>query len=126
MVELFDNMTFILDGEPRSFDPKAAKLLDVPACSMLERLGPPLAGLEPWTESNIETTIREFAAAEGVKLGAVAQPLRTALTGRAASPGIFEVLAALGPRGIAAPGCRRRGHYLMGPVIRRMPRWKVT
>ena len=96
LVELFDNMTFILDGEPRSFDPKAAKLLDVPARSMLERLGPPLAGLEPWTESNIETTIREFAAAEGVKLGAVAQPLRTALTGRAASPGIFEVLAALG------------------------------
>ena len=96
LVELFDNMIFILDGEPRSFEPKAAKLLDIPGRSMLARLGPPLAGLEPWTESNIETTVREFAESEGVKLGAVAQPLRAALTGRAASPGIFEVLAALG------------------------------
>ena len=34
--------------------------------------------------------------AQGVKLGAVAQPLRAALTGRTTSPGIFEVLAVLG------------------------------
>ena len=32
----------------------------------------------------------------GVKLGQVAQPLRAALTGRATSPGIFDVLALLG------------------------------
>ena len=31
-----------------------------------------------------------------LKLGAVAQPLRVALTGRTTSPGIFEVLAVLG------------------------------
>jgi glutamyl-tRNA synthetase len=31
-----------------------------------------------------------------VKLGQVAQPLRAALTGRATSPGIFDVLALLG------------------------------
>jgi glutamyl-tRNA synthetase len=31
-----------------------------------------------------------------LKLGAIAQPLRAALTGRAASPGIFDVLAILG------------------------------
>jgi glutamyl-tRNA synthetase len=31
-----------------------------------------------------------------VKLGAVAQPLRAALTGRTTSPGIFEVLTVLG------------------------------
>ena len=39
-----------------------------------------------------------FAVAErqGVKLGAVAQPLRAALTGSLASPGIFEVMQVLG------------------------------
>ncbi len=37
-----------------------------------------------------------FAEAEGVKLGKVAQPLRAALTGSAASPPIFDVLVALG------------------------------
>ena len=40
--------------------------------------------------------VREVAEAEGVKLGQVAQPLRAALTGRATSPGIFDVLALLG------------------------------
>jgi glutamyl-tRNA synthetase len=36
------------------------------------------------------------AETAGVKLGQVAQPLRAALTGRATSPGIFDVLVLLG------------------------------
>ena len=40
--------------------------------------------------------MRTFAERRGLKLGAVAQPLRAALTGRTTSPGIFEVLAVLG------------------------------
>ena len=44
----------------------------------------------------LEAAVRRFAESEGVKLGAVAQPLRAALTGSASSPPIFDVLAALG------------------------------
>jgi glutamyl-tRNA synthetase len=40
--------------------------------------------------------VRAFALRKDVKLGAVAQPLRAALTGRPTSPGIFEVLQVLG------------------------------
>ena len=40
--------------------------------------------------------MRETAEALGVKLGDLAQPLRAALTGRATSPGIFEVMEILG------------------------------
>jgi glutamyl-tRNA synthetase len=40
--------------------------------------------------------MRTFAEAGNLKLGAVAQPLRVALTGRTTSPGIFDVLAVLG------------------------------
>jgi len=40
--------------------------------------------------------VRDFADRHGAKLGAVAQPLRAALTGRTTSPGIFEVLTVLG------------------------------
>ena len=40
--------------------------------------------------------MRTFAERKGLKLGAVAQPLRAALTGRTTSPGIFEVLVVLG------------------------------
>jgi glutamyl-tRNA synthetase len=49
-----------------------------------------------WTAEGTEQAVREVAEAEGVKLGQVAQPLRAALTGRATSPGIFDVLALLG------------------------------
>ncbi|MFI5001644.1 MAG: glutamate--tRNA ligase, partial [Reyranellales bacterium] len=45
----------------------------------------------------IEDAVRRFVEAEGVKLGQVAQPLRVAMTGSTVSPGIFEVLAILGP-----------------------------
>lgn len=41
--------------------------------------------------------MREFAEDQGLKLGKVAQPLRAALTGRAISPGVFDVMAVLGP-----------------------------
>ena len=40
--------------------------------------------------------MRRYAESAGVKLGHVAQPLRAALTGSNASPGIFEVMAVLG------------------------------
>ena len=39
--------------------------------------------------------MRNFAEQNNLKLGAVAQPLRVALTGRTTSPGIFDVLAVL-------------------------------
>ena len=44
----------------------------------------------------MEATLREFADGRGLKLGAVAQPLRAVLTGSTASPGLFEVMAVLG------------------------------
>jgi glutamyl-tRNA synthetase len=44
----------------------------------------------------LEAEVRAFAEKEQLKLGQVAQPLRAALTGATASPGIFEVMAALG------------------------------
>jgi glutamyl-tRNA synthetase len=40
--------------------------------------------------------VRSFAEETGAKLGQVAQPLRAALTGRATSPGLFDVMSVLG------------------------------
>jgi len=59
-------------------------------------LGPKFEGLETWDAQSTETIVRETAENLGVKLGEVAQPLRAALTGRATSPGIFDVLEILG------------------------------
>ena len=49
-----------------------------------------------WSGPALEAVVRTYAEETGAKLGAVAQPLRAALTGRSTSPGIFDVLTVLG------------------------------
>jgi glutamyl-tRNA synthetase len=97
LIELIDNAKFIFADHPIPLDDRAAALLTDQARTMLGTLIEELQRVEPWTAEAIEQAVREFAARSGVKLGAVAQPLRAALTGRATSPGIFDVLAVLGP-----------------------------
>ena len=55
-----------------------------------------LASAPEWTAAALETSSREMAERIGVGAGKAFQPLRVALTGRAASPGIFDVLLLLG------------------------------
>ena len=60
-----------------------------------ERLGAvrdALEALEPWTVEAIEPALRAAAERLGVGFGKVAQPLRVALTGSSASPGIDHVV----------------------------------
>ena len=75
---------------------KAAKMLTEDGRALLAKLRPRLAAQEVWTAENLQTEVRDFAATAEVKMGAVAQPLRAALTGTTASPGLFDVMAALG------------------------------
>jgi glutamyl-tRNA synthetase len=55
-----------------------------------------LEAVPEWTPAALEAAVRAHADALGVKLGQAAQPLRAALTGRATSPGLFDVMAVLG------------------------------
>ncbi len=99
LIELADSLAFYARaGAPPIADDKARALLTPDARAVMAKLAP---ALEPqasdWSEKALEDAVREFAEANGLKLGQVAQPLRVALTGSTASPGIFEVLAVLGP-----------------------------
>jgi glutamyl-tRNA synthetase len=95
--ELADNLVFYArDGAPPIADDKARGLLTPDSKALLGRLAEAFAGLNDWNEKALEEAVRKFAEAEQVKLGQVAQPLRVALTGSTASPGIFEVVAILG------------------------------
>jgi len=49
-----------------------------------------------WNAAELDARLRGLAESEQVGLGAIAQPLRVALVGSAASPGIFETLAIAG------------------------------
>jgi glutamyl-tRNA synthetase len=62
----------------------------------LQRLNADFAALTEWTEGALEEALRRRAEAEGVGAGKLIHPLRVALTGAAASPGIFDVALLLG------------------------------
>jgi glutamyl-tRNA synthetase len=55
-----------------------------------------LASAPIWTTDALEPELRGLAERIGVAAGKIFQPLRVALTGVAASPGIFDVLVLLG------------------------------
>src|SRR6185437_1540331 len=96
LIELIDGAHFIFADRPLEIEPKAAALLTPETRQLIGRLRAALEAVTPWTAETTESAMRNFAEESGLKLGAVAQPLRLALTGRTTSPGIFEVLAVLG------------------------------
>lgn len=96
LVELLDNARFLWASRPLKLDEKAAKLVEGEARQHLKVLHERLSPVDPWVAEGLEDEVRRYADEAGVKLGKVAQPLRAALVGKATSPGIFDVLVALG------------------------------
>jgi glutamyl-tRNA synthetase len=97
LVELLEGAAFLFADRPLPLDEKAAAVLTAEAKGILRGALAALQGVSgEWSAANAEAAIRTFATAEGHKLGAVAQPLRAALTGKSTSPGVFDVLAVLG------------------------------
>jgi glutamyl-tRNA synthetase len=95
IVEMAKKVSFYIAPRPIEITAEAAKLLTSEARSLLSDLQERLAATK-WHYAELDAGLRDFATANGVKLGAVAQPLRAALTGSTASPGIFEVMDVLG------------------------------
>jgi glutamyl-tRNA synthetase len=96
ILELAENAEFYARVRPLELSDKARKLLDAKGIALLHAVRPRLQDLSDWSETALEGALRQTAEEQGVKLGDLAQPLRSALTGSNASPGIFEVMAALG------------------------------
>ncbi len=96
LLQLIENSRFCVMGQLPELDSKASKLLDNEARALLGQLLPVLQAADDWAAGSLETSLRDFADAQGIGFGKVAQPLRAALTGRTVSPGIFDVLAILG------------------------------
>jgi glutamyl-tRNA synthetase len=96
LLDLVDGAAWLIAERPLLLDDKAKKLLDGDARPLLTRLKAELSQVSDWQAAALETVVKAFAAASGQKLGQVAQPLRAALTGRAVSPPVFDVMAVLG------------------------------
>jgi glutamyl-tRNA synthetase len=81
----------------QKYDEKAAKKnLTAESVAALRLSGEKLSELEQWNATSIHATVAEVASELGVGLGKVAQPLRVAITGSAASPPIDVTLEVLG------------------------------
>jgi len=95
---------FVKAGRPYladafEFDPQAVEknLTKEPGLKeLLLELADRLAAVEPFTLQTTETALRQLAAARDIKAGILINAARTALTGSAVTPGIFDVIVMLG------------------------------
>jgi len=63
----------------------------------VEALVSTLRTTSPFDEPHVEAAVRGTAAQRGLKAGSLIHAVRVGVTGRATSPGLFEVLTLLGP-----------------------------
>jgi glutamyl-tRNA synthetase len=96
LLELADGAAFLFETLPLTYEDKARDLIASAPDGLMAEIQATLAGLATWTADSFEEPLKRIAETRGLGLGKVAQPLRAALTGRATSPGIFDVLFLLG------------------------------
>ncbi len=96
LVELGTQSHFYLTDHITLEEKAAKKFLKAASLALLARLRTHLHDVAVWDEPTLHGVFSAFMEAEQVKLGKIAQPVRVALTGKTASPGIFEVMAVLG------------------------------
>lgn len=94
--QLLEMARFILEDRPFGRDAAADRVLGSVPPGLFDRLTSRLHNAS-WTTNGLEAAVRDFAEAEGLALGKVAQPIRVALTGRTISPGVFDMMEILGP-----------------------------
>ena len=96
LVELVDIARFYLADEIATDAAAAAKFLKPAIKPALHDLRESCAALARWDVDTITAAFESVLARHRLGLGKLAQPVRVAVTGTAASPGIFEVIDVLG------------------------------
>ncbi len=96
LAELVAGALFIVAKRPLKPDDKAIKLLSAEGRASNAAISSVLKSVPDWQAPALEAAVKSYAETQGAKLGNIAQPLRAALTGKAVSPPVFDVLAVLG------------------------------
>ncbi len=96
LVEMAEAAEFYLQ-EKVTYQPEAVKKFFSPeVLPLLEALTARLSNLGEWNEAALEAIFSQVIAETGASMKQMAQPIRLALTGKTASPGLFEVMVAMG------------------------------
>jgi len=84
-------------GDTVVWEEEAARKFLTPGTSpMLRKLLDRFLSLPGFSKQAWEEQFKRLVEEEGIKMGQLAQPVRVALTGRTASPGLFDVMEVLG------------------------------
>ena len=89
-------LDFYFREPPKVDEAAATKFLVAASAPILKGFGDALRGGEAWDEKAIEERTNAWLASAGIPIKDLGQPARVALTGKAASPGLWEVMAVLG------------------------------
>jgi len=94
---------FLADDDALPIDAEAAaKFLTPEIKEHLEAIRSMLSGLEGFGHAELETAFHAYIEAKTVKFKVLAQPIRVALTGSTASPGLFEMMEVMGKQRVLA------------------------
>ena len=98
LLEMAEKMAFYFTpDEALEYQPKAVRKFLKPAAG--ERLAaflPVLEAISSWQATELEETTRRWLDEQGLKLKAIAQPIRVSITGKPSGPGLYETLEVLG------------------------------
>ncbi len=92
---LLDKAHFLLGSRPFTPDAKASKQLDTVSRGILQELTPQLQTVT-WEREPLEGALNDFVASKEMGFGKLAGPLRAALSGRAVSPSVFDMMMLIG------------------------------
>ena len=95
MIELIDKSSFMLKSRPLKLDEKATQSLDPVSISILKELTSQLQNVN-WEREVLEDLLDQIAQTHNTKMGKVALPLRSALSGQVTSPSVFDMMLVLG------------------------------
>ena len=95
-VEAADMLDYFFRPEPVMDEKAQKKFLVKDSAPRLRDFRDALAEAAEWTEAALEAKANAYLEKAGLQIKDVAQPARVALTGRSASPGLYQVLFVLG------------------------------
>jgi glutamyl-tRNA synthetase len=96
LVEMAEAAQFYFQEQIAYEEKGDKKYLKPSVLALMEEIRGRLEKTDNFTQKGLESLFSAFLEEKQVKLGKIAQPLRVALTGKTASPGLFEVMEVLG------------------------------
>jgi glutamyl-tRNA synthetase len=96
LIEMTENASFYYVDQFVYEEKAVRKFLKPDIIEPLVMLAEKLETAKELSQETQETLFKEVLEATGIKFGKIAQPVRLALTGKTASPGIFEMIEILG------------------------------